>query len=143
MASHGNPRGRDFYYTHADSRRAANPSKTARPYSKRRGGGRAWGRHDGSGPSAIGLHPSYTSGSQPSVKRSKVEKTDSSQVIEPSANVLARVAAIQKSGERFLEQMSGSESEEEEEDLEYSQVLRNTLKMYYQDLSTAERNDGK
>ena len=143
MASHENPQGREFYYSHADSRRVANPSKTNRPYSKRRGGGRAWGRHDGSGPSAIGLHPSYTSGSQPRKKRSKVEKTDSSQVIEPSANVLARVAAIQKSGERFLEQMSGSESEEEEEDLEYSQVLRNTLKMYYQDLSKAERNDGK
>lgn len=143
MASHGNPQGREFYYSHADRSRAANSSKTGRPYSKRRGGGRAWGRHTSSGSSTVGLHPSYTSGSQPREKRSKVETTDSSKVIEPSANVLARVAAIRKSGERYLEQMSGSESEEEEEDLEYTQLLRNTLKMYYQDLSTAASNDGK
>lgn len=143
MASHGNPHGREFYYLHVDRSRAANPSKTGRPYSKRRGGGRAWGKHPSSGSSTVGLHPSYTSSSQPREKRSKVETTDSSKVIEPSANVLARVAAIRKSGERYLEQMSGSESEEEEEDLEYTQLLRNTLKVYYQDLSTAASNDGK
>ena len=142
MASHGNPHGREFYYSHADRSRAAKPSKTGRPYSKRRGGGRAWGKHPSSGSSTVGLHPSYTSSSQPREKRSKVETTDSSKVIEPSANVLARVAAIRKSGERYLEQMSGSESEEEE-DLEYTQLLRNTLKVYYQDLSTAASNDGK
>ena len=143
MASHGNPQGREFYYSHENRSRAINPSKTGRPYSKRRGGGRAWGRHNSSGSSVVGLHPSYTSGSQPREKRSKVETTDSSKVVEPSANVLARVAAIRKSGERYLEQMSGSESDEEEEDLEYTQLLRNTLKMYYQDLNTAASNDGE
>jgi len=60
---------------------------------------------------------------------------------EPSTEIQARMAAISKSGERHRERISGSESEEEEEDMEYNELLRSTLKMYYQDLNVAAGDD--
>ena len=62
---------------------------------------------------------------------------------EPSAALLAQVAAIRESAERCRgEDVSGSESEEEE-DLESSDLFKKTLKMYYRDLGSADGKGGK
>ena len=62
---------------------------------------------------------------------------------EPSSALLAQVAAIKESAERHRgEDVSGSESEEEE-DMESSELLKKTLKMYYHDLGSADGEGGE
>ena len=72
----------------------------------------------------------------PKLKRAKVDVLSG-----PSVETLARVAAIRESSERYGEGGSGSESEEEE-DLETSELLRNTLKMYFRDLGPSGIREG-
>lgn len=56
----------------------------------------------------------------------------------PSQEVLARAAAIRESASQYVRDggSSGSEGEEEEEGETGNEVLKNMLKMYYQDLGT-------
>ena len=62
---------------------------------------------------------------------------------EPSSALLAQVAAIKESAERHRgEDVSESESEEEE-DMESSELLKKTLKMYYHDLGSADGEGGE
>jgi len=155
MASYEIPR-KGSRSPHAGSSRDAKTSGFTRPYSKRGATGKAWGTQgqghmhgQGRGGSQssynvvrAGPRLGHSSSSQLRSKQFKIH-TDSSNMDEPSTEIQARMAAISKSGERHRERISGSESEEEEEDMEYNELLRSTLKMYYQDLNVAAGDDGR
>lgn len=69
----------------------------------------------------------------------KRAKISGSKDATPSADLLARVAAIRESSERFYEGAGGLDSDEEEEEEEGGRVgtnelLKNALKLYYRDL---------
>ena len=62
---------------------------------------------------------------------------------EPSQTTLARMAAIARNREKYLEGMSESGSEEEGgeangEGATLREQLKNTMKLYYRDLGSAE-----
>ena len=135
MASYGRPsyrgeRGKETSQGELKSGRGRGLMPRAwrdtKPHSKY---GRMVGRGEHRGGKVAAVSHSVNSGSlAPDSKRSKVT---------PSAETMARVAAIRESGGRHLEGMSGSESEEEEEEMECSELVRNTLKRYYHDLSSS------
>ena len=151
MASYG----RGSRSPHAGSGRGAKSTGFTRPYSKRGATDRAWGTqgrglthgHGRGGSQSYnevlaGPRLGRSSSSQLRSKQSKTRTDDRESSDEPSTEIQARMAAIYKSGERHRERLSGSESEEEE-DVEYNDLLRTALKMYYHDLNTAASDDGR
>lgn len=65
-------------------------------------------------------------------------------LLVPSAERLAKVAAIKESSMQYLVQLSDSEEEDEEgERPEYSQLVEKTLNLYYTDLRKDALGTGK
>ena len=97
-----------------------------RPYKRRTNGGGAVQRR-GETSAVVSKPPRTNSEGKRREERKKV----------PSQEVLARAAAIRESASQYVRDggSSGSEGEEEEEEGETgNEVLKNMLRMYYQDL---------
>ena len=62
----------------------------------------------------------------------------------PSAERLAKVAAIKESSMQYLDHLSESEEEEEEEEKgpRHSQLMKKTLSLYYTDLQSDPLDTG-
>lgn len=118
--------------------RGSRGAPQSRGFARKRGSGRT---HESAvSEMAAAVPPGSTS------RRTKVGRNAKASDLvgptEPSAALLAQVAAIRESAERCRgEDVSGSESEEEE-DLESSDLFKKTLKMYYRDLGSADGKGG-
>ena len=116
------------------------------PSSRGRGGERAWrpGRGGGRGGRgtivkgrATGSGADLSSATKPAALRGDANLANKETRKTPSQEVLARAAAIREKASQYVNDGSSSGSEEEEEEREGSDlVLRNMLKVYYQDLGT-------
>ena len=109
--------------------------------SRGRGGERAWrpGRGGGRGGRGTTFSKGRTtsrgadlsSATKPNARASSKESGKT-----PSQEVLDRAAAIREKASQYVNDGSSSGSEEEEEGREGREVLKNMLRVYYQDLGT-------